>query len=451
MNDERPLIDSYLDGELIPDEESRLAEWLAADRAHVRQFVRETHLHRHLREAMVGRQFQDDTLVALERAESRPWAPRVRSLADHLAHLFALASTVRRMWLPLAVCLALMTGVALWYFGPIMGEPVLAEVEGIGFSLERAGQPITPLAGTHLQSGDVLRTSNKVTASISFAPEATRLMLQPDSELKLGTIWRGKRLVLRAGKLAASVARQRLFRPMMVTTPLAEATVVGTEFTLAATTNTTRLDVLEGIVRFKRLSDGKTVPVVAGSFAIGAVGTSVGAQSITGKVLREFWLELPGDSLWDLTYHARYPSAPSGHDFPANFETNTNWPSAFGTRMRGYLLPPVKGDYEFQVAGNGQMVLWLSPSEDPADRVKIGQIIFTRNRPGDAKPVATRSRQESGLIPLEAGRRYYIEIQHKYGNGEELLTVTWKRPNGNEEPIPAEYLAPFPLGKRAKP
>src|SRR5947208_3405946 len=41
MNDERQLIDGYLDGELTRDDESRLAEWLAADGEHVRQFVRE--------------------------------------------------------------------------------------------------------------------------------------------------------------------------------------------------------------------------------------------------------------------------------------------------------------------------------------------------------------------------------------------------------------------------
>src|SRR5205814_1816118 len=43
MNKEQQLIDDYLDGELSPDEEGRLTEWLAADTEHVRLFVRETH------------------------------------------------------------------------------------------------------------------------------------------------------------------------------------------------------------------------------------------------------------------------------------------------------------------------------------------------------------------------------------------------------------------------
>ena len=46
MNDERQFIDGYLDEELTRDEERRLAEWLAADSEHVRQFVRDAQLHR---------------------------------------------------------------------------------------------------------------------------------------------------------------------------------------------------------------------------------------------------------------------------------------------------------------------------------------------------------------------------------------------------------------------
>ena len=73
---------------------------------------------------------------------------------------------------------------------------------------------------------------------------------------------RGKRFALRAGKIEASVARQRPFRPMVIVTPQAEARVLGTHFTLAADTNATTLEVTEGKVKFTRASDGKAVKVV---------------------------------------------------------------------------------------------------------------------------------------------------------------------------------------------
>ena len=87
MNDERQPIDGYLDGELTRDDESRLAEWLAADREHLRQFVRETQLHRQLRETMLARQFQTDALAAVARAERKRSPSPIQSLTDWLRQL----------------------------------------------------------------------------------------------------------------------------------------------------------------------------------------------------------------------------------------------------------------------------------------------------------------------------------------------------------------------------
>src|SRR5262249_9559587 len=163
-----------------------------------------------------------------------------------------------------------------------------------------------------------------------------------------------------------------------------------------------------------RLRDGAAVKVSDGQFAVASSNYILAALPLPGKVLREFWLDLLGDSLLDLTDSARYPNSPSGQDLSPSFETATNWPSAYGTRTRGYLLPPESGDYEFRISGNGQVRLWLSPNDDPADRVVVGQIAYSRNRPGDNDFGV--SRQESGPVPLEAGRLYYIEAAHKYGD-----------------------------------
>jgi hypothetical protein len=208
--------------------------------------------------------------------------------------------------------------------------------------------------------------------------------------------------------------------------------------------------VAEGQVKFRRTSDQTSVNVSTGDFAVASSNYVLAALPIPGKILREYWLNLPGDTTADLLYNPRYPNSPSGHDFPPNFESNTNWSAAFGTRLRAYLLPPATGDYELRISGNGQIKLWLSPDEDPLGRVLVAQIVFTRNRPGDPGPETTRARQESGPIPMEAGRRYYIEAVHKYGDGEDRLNVSWKRPNGVEEPIPAEFLAPFITQKGGK-
>src|SRR5207247_9922319 len=123
----------------------------------------------------------------------------------------------------------------------------------------------------------------------------------------------GNRFELGTGKIEAVVARQRPFRSMFVHTPRAEARVLGTEFILAATTNATRLEVTAGSVKLTRLSDRAAVKVAAGHYAVAASNYALASQPLPGKVLREFWRDLPSDNLQEQTYHVRYPNAPSAH------------------------------------------------------------------------------------------------------------------------------------------
>src|SRR5512135_3001263 len=58
MSEAQQLIDAYLDGELTSEEQGRFAEWLAADAEHIRQFVRESHIHRQIREVMLARPYR---------------------------------------------------------------------------------------------------------------------------------------------------------------------------------------------------------------------------------------------------------------------------------------------------------------------------------------------------------------------------------------------------------
>jgi len=346
-------------------------------------------------------------------------------------------TALKPVLLALAACITLAAGV--WMFGPTMGESALAEVQGVGLSLERAGQSIPAVAGTRLQTGDLLRTPSNVTAVIGFAPENTRVTLQPGTDFRLASMSRGKRFVLGAGKIEASVARQQPWKPMIFSTAQAEARVLGTKFALTATTNATRLEVTEGKVKLTRMGDDVAVKVPAGYYAVAAAATELAAQPLTGSILREYWTNLPGDYyITFLTSHADYPDHPSGQEYLNRFEAPSHWGTNYGARLYGYLHPPKTGDYTFWITAGDGGELWLSPDDKPENKQQIG------NADGCAPREWTRLRkQQSSAITLVAGRKYYIEALHKQGKKEDHLAVAWQGQGRAREVIAGEFLSPF--------
>jgi hypothetical protein len=165
----------------------------------------------------------------------------------------------------------------------------------------------------------------------------------------------------------------------------------------------------------------------------------VAAVSASGEgvILREWWLGIPGNSVLSLTSHPRFPDQPSGSDLLPRFEAPTNWADEYGTRVRGFLHPPVTGQYTFYIAGDDQCELWLGADASPEDAALIARV------PGWTNPREwTRyAEQRSAPVALEAGRSYYIEALHKEGNGGDNLAVAWQGPGLNLQVIEGTYLA----------
>ena len=81
-----------------------------------------------------------------------------------------------------------------------------------------------------------------------------------------------KKLYLKEGSISAQVKPQRKDKPMLVFTRSAMLEVLGTQFEVEAELGATTLNVGEGKVRIKRLSDGATVDVPAKHRAIAVAG-----------------------------------------------------------------------------------------------------------------------------------------------------------------------------------
>ena len=309
QNEVETLTQGYLEGSLTPSESPRLLALLKEDPARVKLILANLQT-----DALIkGVVDQSDWVVRTSTAAA-PSADEIlpANLIEEI-DFSALSSSVETLaqprrstrrpfvrWsLALAASVAFFVGLSVWLFPVTDNAPRLAAAPGTRVTLERGGQATTVSDAVALAAGDVLRTgdatgSNAIT--LHYGRERTQISLFSGSELKVLNWGKGKRLELREGKLEASVARQRPFQPMRVSTPQAEARVLGTRFALTVTTNSTRVDVTEGRVRLTRNSDDASVKVGAGYYAIAATNVVLSSLPQTGAILREYWTNIPGSN-----------------------------------------------------------------------------------------------------------------------------------------------------------
>jgi len=157
-------------------------------------------------------------------------------------------------------------------------EAKIFRSRGEAFSIQDENRQQAQL-GKPLNDNDILETvGTKSSIDIRF-DDNTQVNLHPDSRMrKLGgqeAYANSKCIYLERGTLSASVSPQPAQSPMRMITPNAEAMILGTKFQLATYPGQTQLEVTEGLVKFTRLSDGKSVDVKAGSYAIVAEGVDL--------------------------------------------------------------------------------------------------------------------------------------------------------------------------------
>jgi YVTN family beta-propeller protein len=162
-----------------------------------------------------------------------------------------------------------------------------------------------------------------------------------------------------------------------------------------------------------------------------------------GSILREWWLNIDGNSIANLTSNPAYPNSPAGRDTRTTFEAPTNWADNYGTRMRGWIHPPVTGQYRFWIAGDNEAELFLSTNDSGDIATPICRVPDWSN----SREWAKYPDQASVLITLQAGQRYYIEALMKEGVGGDNLAVAWEILGANSGPvvIGGQYLTPWPV------
>ncbi len=205
----------------------------------------------------------------------------------------------------------------------------------------------------------------------------------------------------------------------LTATPLAGNDFAGWTGAVGGTTNPVTIKIL-----------GNTT--VAANFIPHGTGGS-------GTILREFWLNVSGGTISSLTSSPGYPNSPTGSEQLTSLEGPINVADNYGSRIRGYIHPPISGAYTFWLGSDDYGDLLLSTSDNPASATRIAFVEgWTNSREWSKYPS-----QKSAAINLVAGQKYYIEVLQKDAQGGDNVAVAWQGPGIAQAVIAGSFLSPF--------
>ena len=313
------LIDRHLHGELDEAEKERLAELLDSDAAAQKLFVEHVQWDTEVSEAL-----REQT-----HALSGEGADLTLPVKDQSSHTEQSRIGILRLMLTAAavVIVALSSGLIYQIFPPegpgvesnnIAGQnqtspPAVATITGLSGSFVWTGdrgQMVRDIAvGTDLAGGTIEGTAPDSWFELKFN-DGSKVVIAGISQLTFSDDGQ-KILRLREGQLTADVNPQPPGRAMLVNTRTAAIEVVGTQFDLQSAMASTVLNVSEGSVRLRRLSDGREVSVQAEHVVIADDESSLVPERVPTSV--HHW---ESDFNNQSAYYGRWK--PASNDRPAS-------------------------------------------------------------------------------------------------------------------------------------
>ena len=157
-----------------------------------------------------------------------------------------------------------------------------------------------------------------------------------------------------------------------------------------------------------------------------------------GGVTRDYWTGLPGSTIGTLTGFAGFPDSPTGSELLPFLEGPVNWGGSYGTHFQGWLCPPYSGTYQFWVAGDDQAQFWMSSDAGAANKSLQASVTIGTTPRNWTQNLS----QQSAVVNLVAGQRYYVEVLHKESSGNDNVAVAWSGPGLRQQVITGVYLVP---------
>lgn len=140
-----------------------------------------------------------------------------------------------------------------------------------------------------------------------------------------------------------------------------------------------------------------------------------------GSIVQETWTGIAGTLISSIPVN----TTPNSTTSLSSFEIPVNARDYYGTRVRGFFIPPTSGNYTFWISSDDSGELWLSSTMSPTNRSRIAYVSgWTSSREWNKM-----SSQKSASIPLVAGKAYYIEALMKENAGGDNLAIACRYNN----------------------
>jgi len=159
---------------------------------------------------------------------------------------------------------------------------------------------------------------------------------------------------------------------------------------------------------------------------VGQPATSNNCIGMRDYVERFRYDNITGSTLNELYLAPNYPGVPTtSYVLPILGVKSESQLSNSGNLVQGYITVPVTGNYKFNVTGDDMTILFISSDDSPENK-QAHQVLVSgwTNTTEHNKYIY----QSTSNIYMEAGRFYYIELNHKEGTGSEHFAAFWQTP-----------------------
>lgn len=160
-------------------------------------------------------------------------------------------------------------------------------------------------------------------------------------------------------------------------------------------------------------------------------------------LLYEVWYALEGDSIDDLLESIYFPDKPSERAQIGDFDMPYDVADNYGGRIRGYVVAPLTGVYQFWLSSDREAVLLMGRGENVVTAREVARV----SQPTLRYDWLNSADQRTPLMFLRAGEKVYMEALHKEARGLDHLAVAWRLPGqpltSEPEVIRPNYLCQF--------